>query len=64
MSAQRCIACNRTADEIGHGAVLLTRARPAHRSEYQVCLECARRIHEEQDKRAQEAIRQAERAGA
>lgn len=59
-----CIQCNRTADEIGHGAQLLTRARPYRKlGEYQICLECARRVAREQDERAREADEQAERSG-
>ncbi len=58
-----CIQCNRTADDIGHGAQFLTRPRPLMRTEYQVCLECARRIKEEQDERARRADEQAERSG-
>jgi hypothetical protein len=64
LTSSECIQCRRTTDEIGHGAVLLTRPRPMHSSEYQICSECARRVREEQDERAQAAIRQAERAGA
>jgi hypothetical protein len=58
-----CIQCQR---EPAHGQVLLTRQRPQMRGEstYDLCLECARRIRAEQDERAQEAIREAERAGA
>lgn len=60
-----CIQCRRTADDLGHGAVLMTRQRPLVRgtSTYQVCIECARKIRVEQDARAQEAIKEAERSG-
>lgn len=64
MTSSTCIQCRRTTDEIGHGAVLLTRPRPMHPSEYQICGECARRVRAEQDERAQAAIVEAERAGA
>jgi hypothetical protein len=47
-----CIQCRRTADELGHGRVLLWRKRPHHPSEYAVCFACARAIREEQDERA------------
>lgn len=58
-----CIQCLRTADEIGHGTMLLTRPMPMGPGAYQICLACARRVREEQDQRAQEAIRVAERSG-
>jgi hypothetical protein len=57
-----CIQCRRSAD---HGKTLQTRPRPLlRRSEYRLCLECAVRVRKEQDRRAQEAIEEAERAGA
>ena len=66
-----CIRCHRTAAELGANreagfAQLLTRRRPLLKREstYQVCFGCARAIREEQDERAQDAIKQAERAGA
>lgn len=60
-----CIQCRRTADEIGVvGAALLWRRRPYHASEYAVCFACALEIRKQQDERAQEAIRIAERASA
>lgn len=52
-----CIQCRRTAEELGEVGILLTRPRPLlRRSEYQVCLECARRIREEQDARLAAAM--------
>jgi hypothetical protein len=47
-----CIQCRRTAADIGHGAMFLTRKRPMGNGEYQICLECARRVREEQERRA------------
>lgn len=64
MESDACVMCRRTADEIGHGAILLSRKRPTHPSEYAICLGCAREVRKQEDQRAQEAIRQAERAGA
>ena len=58
-----CIQCRRTANELGHGATLLTRRRPMGPGEYQICFACAKWVHERQDQLAQEAIRQAERSG-
>jgi hypothetical protein len=58
-----CIQCRRTAEDIGHGAIFLTRHRPGLRETYELCLECARRVRQEQDERAQAAIREAERSG-
>jgi hypothetical protein len=63
VASDQCIACRRTADDLGHGAMLLTRQRPTHRSSYQLCLECARRVREEQDERVRAADEQAERSG-
>ena len=54
-----CIMCRLPA------VILLTRPRPTLRgSEYQICVSCAVKVREEQDERAQQAIRVAERAGA
>ncbi len=54
-----CIQCGLSA------AILLTRPRPTLRnSEYQLCVPCAVMAREQQDERAQEAIREAERSGA
>lgn len=42
-----CIQCRRTADEIaatGHTPIMLARPRPMHRSEYVICLACARDV--------------------
>lgn len=58
-----CIQCHRTHDDLGHGAIFLTRRRPMGPGEYQICLECARKVRKEQDERAQRAIEMAERAG-
>jgi hypothetical protein len=68
IDVETCIQCGLTADEIGAGhpaslAMLLTRPRPLGVGDYQICLDCARRIRKEQDERAQEAIRVAERSG-
>lgn len=59
MSEDVCIQCGE-----GGWTLLLTRPRPLGCGEYQICFGCARRIRKEQDERAQEAIRVAERAGA
>jgi hypothetical protein len=47
----QCIQCRRTPDELGHGAIFLTRKRPMGPGSYEVCLECARRIRKEQESR-------------
>lgn len=44
MESDACVMCRRTADEIGHGAILLWRKRPMHASEYEICLDCARAV--------------------
>lgn len=63
--------CRRTADEIkaartlNLGACLLLTPRPQHgMGEYLICVDCKSRVIREQNERAQEAIRIAERAGA
>ena len=62
--SDECVMCSRSPDDLGHGCVLLTRPRPSPaRGEYQICGECARRVKREQDKRAQGAIKEAERSG-
>lgn len=66
MTDDTCIMCRRTAGQMlaeRVGFQLLWRRRPTHDSEYQICLECAVRVKGEQDQRAQEAVRQAERSG-
>lgn len=62
---EHCIQCRRTADELGHGRVLMYRDPPwpSVAPGYKACLECAKRIRDEQDQRAQEAIRVAKMAG-
>jgi hypothetical protein len=60
IAVDTCIQCGH---EAKHGSIMLTRPRPMKMGEYQVCVDCARRIRKEQDARAQEAIRVAERAG-
>lgn len=67
MDSDQCIRCRRTADEISEGrivSVLMWRQRPHHSSEYAVCFACALEIRKREDERAQDAIREAERAGA
>lgn len=45
----QCIQCGRTADELPPPGILLTRPRPLFKdSEYQICLECARLVRDEQ----------------
>jgi hypothetical protein len=56
-----CIQCGH---EAKHGSIMLTRSRPMGLGEYLLCIACARRVRKEQDERAQEAIRTAEKAGA
>jgi hypothetical protein len=59
-----CVMCRRTDADLGHGAIFLTRPRPLMRSStYKLCLECARKVRQEEGERAQEAIREAERSG-
>ena len=65
-----CIQCRRTANELGQNrlaefAQLLYRdpPPPSKAPTYRICFECAVRVKREQDARAQEAIRQAERSG-
>jgi hypothetical protein len=61
-----CIQCRRTTADIeatGHTPIMLWRPRPMGNSEYVICLACARQVRVEQDERAQEAIREAERSG-
>lgn len=61
-----CVQCRRTTADIeatGHTPIMLWRPRPMGRSEYVICLACARDVREQQDERAAEADRQAERSG-
>jgi hypothetical protein len=61
-----CIQCQRSTADIEAGGctpIMFLRRRPMGPGEYLICSTCARRVRVEQDERAAEADRQAERAG-
>jgi hypothetical protein len=60
-----CVQCQRTEDDFGKGVTMLYRPPPpeSYAPPYHVCSACAMRIRRDQDERAQQAIREAERSG-